>query len=283
MWITDFREKYGLTLEQLGAAIRRVGARKNPTARVSDILLENLETKRGYKTVPGLADLIAETCGATPAQRDELVLKQYRGTWKGTGKPKLAERKPPTERPVAAAPAPPPTAVKKKRSDGHNRQVIAIDRNGNIVHRYASLQNAWGLTGINTSTIRKRCYGDIKGDEFKIYGYTFRYADEWDSLTEDQRRAEVARAAASLSDRPDGNKQAVVVIDREGNVYRFDTLRDASMMTGDSPPAISQHIHGERTRTIFSWRGFAYRRAEDWDAMSEGAREELLAREVKPL
>ena len=275
MWITDFREKYGLTLEQLGAAIRRVGAKKHPPARVSDILLENLETKRGYKTVPGLADLIAETCGATPAQRDELVLKQYRGTWKGTGKPKLAER-----RPAPMAPLPPQggkkPAVKKKYHDGHNRQVLAIDRNGNVVHRYASLQNAWGLTGINPSTIRKRCYGDIKGDEFRIYGFTFRYADEWDSLTEDQRRAEVARAAASLSERPDGNKQAVVAIDREGNVYRFDTLRDASMMTGDSPPAISQHIHGERKRTIFSWRGFAYRRAEDWDAMSEAARQEFL-------
>lgn len=276
MWITEFRKEYGLTLEQLGAAIRRVGARKNPPARVSDILLENLETKRGYKTVPGLADLIAETCGATPAKRDELVLERYRGTWRGTGKPKVGQRKPPTERPVAAAPTPPPTAVKKKRSNGHDRQVIAIDRNGNIVHRYGSVKNAWGMTGLNPSSIRKRCCGTIMGDEFRAYGYTFRYADAWEGLTEDQRKAELARAAARLSDRPEGNKQPVVAVDRGGNVRRFATLREASAMTGDSPPAISQQINRHRTRTVYSWRGFAYRKAEDWDGMTEEQRREFL-------
>ena len=81
MWLTDFREAHGLSVAQLGAVIRRAGARMDPPLRVSDVLLENLETRKGYRTVPKLANLIAEVCGATAKQRDALVLKKHRGKW----------------------------------------------------------------------------------------------------------------------------------------------------------------------------------------------------------
>lgn len=284
MWITDFRQAHGLTLEELGRAIRYVGRKKDPELRVSDVLLENLETKPGYKTVPKLADLIAETCGATAAQRDELVLEQYRGTWKPKRRSPVKAALGAVARPMPPGKtAPPPTDGKAHprkgataERDARSHRVYGIDRQGNIVHRYTSVKNAFAMTGLLPSTIRKRCYGIVRGNEFRGMGFTFRYADLWDSLTEDQRRAEVALAAASLSERPEGNQQPVVAIDRNGSVWRFDSLRDASRMTGDSPPAISQHIHGERTRTVYSWRGFAYRRAGDWDAMTAKQRKEFL-------
>lgn len=97
MFITDFRRAHDLTVEELGFYIRQLGARQDPPLRVSDILLENLERKRDYVTVPVLANLIAEACRATPAQRDTIVLEKYRGTWTPSGKPlpKLPPRRPP--------------------------------------------------------------------------------------------------------------------------------------------------------------------------------------------
>lgn len=70
MWITEYREQYGLELEQLGTMIRRAGRRKDPELWVSDTLLYRLETDPNFRTVPKLADLIAEPFGARrPAPR----------------------------------------------------------------------------------------------------------------------------------------------------------------------------------------------------------------------
>ena len=81
MWLTDFRAQHGLDLGTLGYCIRVEGLRRNPPLRVSDQLLYMLERLEGFRTVPKLADLIAEVCGATAGQRDALVLERYRGTW----------------------------------------------------------------------------------------------------------------------------------------------------------------------------------------------------------
>ena len=68
----------------------------------------------------------------------------------------------------------------------------------------------------------------------------------------------------------------MVVIDKRGHEWRFDTLKAAHELTGDSEPIISGFINDMKKRTVYSKRGFAYRRAEDWDRMTEDQRRNYL-------
>lgn len=272
MFITNFRRAHDLTVEELGFYIRGIGARMDPPLRVSDILLENLEVKRGYKTVPALANLIAEACRATPAQRDTIVLKKYRGTWKPSGKPlprlprKIrAERTPTPDKGhgdgscclglTASAtheayrnavaghkteePSPCPTHKPKRRPGPAGSEVYAIDAAGNILRKHPSVLNAATCHGRATVFAYKRASGRINGNEFIPDGVTFRYAAQWDAMTPAQRRADVERArrpfnpARIHSGHIQGKAQQVVVIDRQGReVGRFDSVREAWKATG---------------------------------------------------
>lgn len=292
MWITDFREAHGLTLEELGRAIRYQGRKKDPPMRVSDILLENLETRKNYRTVPALADLIAETCGATAQQRDELVLEQYRGTWKPTGKDAIARTmaaakagttvtKSATVRQASAQPV-----VKKTRAvaeargvpktSGPIRPVVTIDRDGNVLRRFGTVQAAAVYMGKGKEYVRKRCKGLISSDEYDEAGITYRYADEWDGMTGDQR-LDAAKNAGTVYIRQETHNQPVVAVDKSGHIRRFRSIKETARATGDSKPVICQRINGASSkRTVFSRHGYAYRRAEDWDRMTEQQRWEYL-------
>ena len=294
MWITDFREAHGLTLEELGRAIRYLGGKKHPPMRVSDILLENLETKKNYRTVPALADLIAEACGATAQQRDELVLEQYRGTWTPTGKGAVAKA-------MAAAKAGRTVTksatvshentgpvVKKTRAvaeargvpktSGPIRPVVTIDRDGNVLRRFGTVQAAAVYTGQGKEFVRNRCRGLMIGDEYAGAGVTYRYADEWDAMTPEQRW-EAARIAGMVDKELMGLKlQPVVAIDKSGQAWRYESIKAAARATGDSKPVICQRLNGASSkRTIYSRHGYAYRRAEEWDRMTEQERWEYLS------
>ena len=184
MWITDYREQYRLELSQLGALIRRAGRRKEPQLRVSDVLLERLETEPSFRTVPALADLIAEACGATAKQRDALVLEKYRGTWKPTRvKPEIEHR-------AAAAPiqAPAQRGAKGLTHGGRSkfanaREVVKLNRAGVELGRYRSCNYAAVQNGITESRVTDRCHRGYKSDEFKYMGFTFRFAEEWDKMS----------------------------------------------------------------------------------------------------
>ena len=181
MWLEDFRRAHGLTLEELGAYIRRLGRKKHPEITVSDILLERLEGEPKFRTVPAIADLIAEACGATAQQRDRLVLEKDRGTWK----PKPGRK--PTPKPKAPVEEEP-----EPKNDGHHHPVVAVDRAGFAVMRFVGVKNAAARCGVSHKMVYSRCLRQLGRDEFRALGFTFRYAEEWDRMTDAERRADVA-------------------------------------------------------------------------------------------
>ena len=178
MWLEDFRRAHGLTLEELGAHIRRQGKKRHPPITVSDTLLERLEGEPKFRTVPAIADLIAEACGATAEQRDRLVLEKHRGTWKPKPgrKPALKLKAPVEEEP-------------EMENDGTSRPVVAVDRAGFVVFRFVSVKNAAARCGTSPHAVYERCLRRLVNNEFSKLGFTFRYAEEWDDMTEAQRRA----------------------------------------------------------------------------------------------
>ena len=181
MWIEDFRRAHGLTLEDLGAYIRRLGGKRHPPIKVSDTLLERLEGEPKFRTVPAIADLIAEACGATAQQRDRLVLEKDLGTWK----PRPGRK--PTPKPKAPVEEEP-----EPKNDGHHHPVVAVDRAGFAVMRFAGVKNAAARCGVSHKMVYSRCLRQLGRDEFRALGFTFRYAEEWDRMTDAERRADMA-------------------------------------------------------------------------------------------
>lgn len=149
---------------------------------MSDTLIENLELVRGYKTVPALADLIADACQATAAQRDELVLEKYRGTYR----PRPVKL---TPQPEKAAPAPVETLPPARE----RIPVVVIDREGNVVGEYPSMEEAAFDCGIDRGSVVSRVKGRVKNDEFAYLGVSFRNLEEWERMTPEERRESVVR------------------------------------------------------------------------------------------
>lgn len=306
MWLEDFRWAHGLTLEELGAYIRRLGRKKHPEITVSDILLERLEGEPKFRTVPAIADLIAEACGATAQQRDRLVLEKDRGTWK----PKPGRK--PTPKPKAA-----PVEEPEPKNYGHHHPVVAVDRAGFAVMRFAGVKNAAARCGVSHKMVYSRCLRQLGRDEFRALGFTFRYAEEWDRMTDAERRADVAgrrtgetgettgtssapdgapvhgpagpvsletahSAVSRALDAPEGKAQevrhvhyqrGVVAVDREGHeVARWDMVKHAHVDTGVAESTISQSITGKRNRTFVRGVDLAFIDAEEWDDMTEAQR-----------
>lgn len=310
MWLEDFRRAHGLTLEELGAYIRRLGRKKHPEITVSDILLERLEGEPKFRTVPAIADLIAEACGATAQQRDRLVLEKDRGTWK----PKPGRK--PTPKPKAA----PVEEEPEPKNDGHHHPVVAVDRAGFAVMRFAGVKNAAARCGVSHKMVYSRCLRQLGRDEFRALGFTFRYAEEWDRMTDTERRADVAGrrnagdgggvdAAETVKDVAVDNRRyegeagtpsdpaeagrgkhyarkeetprarhvhyqrGVVAVDREGHeVARWDMVKHAHVDTGVAESTISQSITGKRNRTFVRGVDLAFIDAEEWDDMTEAQR-----------
>ena len=302
MWLEDFRRAHGLTLEELGAYIRRLGRKKHPEITVSDILLERLEGEPKFRTVPAIADLIAEACGATAQQRDRLVLEKDRGTWK----PKPGRK--PAPKPKAAIVEEEP----EPKNDGHHHPVVAVDRAGFAVMRFAGVKNAAARCGVSHKMVYSRCLRQLGRDEFRALGFTFRYAEEWDGMTDTERRADVAgrrtgtssvsadalppvhgpagpvsletahSAVSRALDAPEGKAQetrhvhyqrGVVAVDREGHeVARWDMVKHAQLDTGVAQSTISKSIQGRRNAPYVRGVDLAFIDAEEWDDMTEAQR-----------
>ena len=234
MWLTQYRERQGLTLHELGRIIRQAGARHDPPKWVSDTLLERLEGERGFRTVPGLANLIAEVCGATAKQRDRLTLKKYRGQWT------------PTDRPVNLyRPTPAPA------SKNAPRETLAIDRVGNIVARFKSTGEAAMRCGIAQTSVCDRCNRRYTVKEFRLTGFTFRYADQWEAMTPEERIADLkgnqpepAKPEPKVK-KPRGGAhytKAITVITPEGEERHFRSVNDAAAAVGISPGRLSTFL-----------------------------------------
>lgn len=237
MWLTDFRAQFGLELETLGYYIRKEGLKSHPPLRVSDELLYMLENFGNFRTVPKLADLIAEVCGATAEQRDQLVLEKHRGTWKpkeGAGKPWLK-----------AAVTPKGSNTKgPARAETDARAVVKVNRYATELARYRTGHDAAVQNCVTENQVTRRCHHRYQSDEFKLAGYTFRFAREWDAMTEAQRRADVARLnGVKKKCRGEGSARMVTVLDKTGNLWHYDSVAKAAAATG-----IPFHVMNKRLR-----------------------------------
>lgn len=281
MWITEYRERHGLTLEQLGAMIRRAGRRKEPELRVSDILLERLETEPNFRTVPRLADLIAEACGATARQRDKLVLEQYRGTWKPTRIMPEIERK--RNQIPAPAPAPGPEqrpeAVVDRRPPANSRAVVKINRQGVELERYRSCGYAGDLCGFGEKLVAARCHRRYRFDEFNTFGYTFRFADEWDGMSPTDRQADIARNMGKKAPRGGTHgAQMVTAIGRHGQVRDYDSIKEAATACKVGYALLQRLLYmtWEHAFPVAEIDGMRFVFTDRWDAMDESARARVL-------
>lgn len=272
MWLTDYRAQYGLTLEQLGGMIRQAGRRQDPELRVSDILLYRMETDPKFRTVPKLADLIAEACGATARQRDEMVLRKYRGTWKPPRRRKAADRipyaKPEAE---AAQPKPACPVESAKQAFRGARGVVRLSRDGEEQGRYISVSRAALDSRATSDQIIARCYRRYTKDEFKSFGHTFRFAEEWDKMTEAEREADLHRASGG--DGYNRRFRTVAVVDRRGQVRIYDSMTQACAAIGMSYYCIHKRLRRAQESPLRACyeNNLAILYASDWESMTPDA------------
>ena len=204
MFIAEYREAHGLDLDVFARAVRRMGARKRPARpiNVSDRLVFMLEIMPGAVTHPNIADLLAEACGATAAERDSIVDERYRGDWTPPRKPLRLEDfmwewpfMPPRPEPE---PEPEPELMldlrrREKKHQAHNaRAVVAVNRMGEAIARFESVKDAADAANGSEDCVHERCKRHVRM-EFKYRGYTWRYLKEWEAMTEEERRRDVGR------------------------------------------------------------------------------------------
>lgn len=135
----------------------------------------------GLVTHPLIANRIADFACATAQQRDMLVPEKYRGQWKPSAKRQKAARKKVD-----------PETVKSARHWGE-RHVVLIDRSGHEKRRFMGAKIAAKYAGKGRNYIYSRCERRIspKTDEFARTEESFRWADEWDSMSAEERREDV--------------------------------------------------------------------------------------------
>lgn len=174
-WLEKWRKAHQMSRETLGKQVE-----------CSERLIEYAEI--GYPIHPYFADAIADYTGATARQRDSLVHKKHRGTY--------IPKKKRQEMPLAAA----KTAVKRELKRLPRREVVAVNRAGEEVGRYPTIVAAAdAYEPCVQPTVANRCARKLSpsANEFLPYGVTFRYADEWDFMTELQRAEDMERAEGS--------------------------------------------------------------------------------------
>lgn len=155
MWIRDYRERHRLTVSGLARKVLFLSTRRpggNPVH--AERIIANLERDPDFRTVPGIADLIAEACDATPRQRDTLVLNKYRGTWRPGRK-----------------------HVVRQKTRWHG--VAAIDREGRRVCEYPNTLSAARDHNVSSDYVRERCQRTTREElEFNKLDVTFRWIEE---------------------------------------------------------------------------------------------------------
>lgn len=273
MWLSDFRKQFGLELEALGYYIRQEGGKRNPPLRVSDELLYKLEHLKGFRTVPKLANLIAEVCGATAEQRDQLVLEQYRGTWKPKAGPRVQA--------TMAAPAPSPYSPREGRkgltaAEGRRKPVVCVDRLGDVLARYVSIENAAAETGLSRDAIADRVSRKITANEFQLCGTTFRFEEEWKAMGPQQRIKDAQRTLNGRSIVGMCRARPVTVITPKGQVLQFNSVLAAATATGQVPGSVATRCQMNRPMRNGNLGGNLYLYTDKWNAMSAEARAGLV-------
>jgi len=146
--------------------------------------IKKLALEPDFITGAALANRIAQATGATADQRDMLVNPIHHGEWKpDRRKRRLAK--------IAASGAREPAA---KAGEGESfRAIVMIDTTGRELKRFAGMAEARVYGDRNYIGITNRCDRKLAPgtDEFLPHGTTYRWADEWDGLTDAEKQADI--------------------------------------------------------------------------------------------
>lgn len=182
-WLKEWRLNYvhkdgrkGMSRLELACKVR------NHNTGCSETLIAILEG--GGITHPGIADRIAAVTGATQEQRDSIVHKRHRGKWAPKKIKQYSDFSSEGKKPQPMTPGYAPVNA---------REVVQIDKHGFEIGRFDSMSIAAANAGCSLTTVRNRCIRAMSRgtNEFYFYGCTFRFADEWDKMNLEQRRADL--------------------------------------------------------------------------------------------
>ena len=131
----------------------------------------------------------------------------------------------------------------------YKRAVVKLNQRFEIVGEFAQLKDAAEEADINVQAVWRRCNRDIF-NEFKMNGYTYRYADDPQMSRPPLKRI---RGGTCF-------KRSVVQIDKDGKVIgRFDSVKQAAKATFVTAQTVSYHC----TRRSAPSLGFTFRYAEE--------------------
>ena len=175
MWIQEYREAHGMELDDFARAVNRHGRGMTPRliCTVTDELIHLLEI--GGVTHPKIANAIAECCGATVEQRDMIVSQSHKGEWEPRQKAQYARR----------------GGFNYNNCASGAKPVVKVDRHGNVVAAYESLVEASRHEQMNEDNIRKRCKRRLKQEITLDMPFTFRYQDEWLSMSMEEQLRDI--------------------------------------------------------------------------------------------
>ena len=152
--------------------------------------IKSLALEAEFVTCATLANRIAQYTGATAQQRDMLVNPIHHGEWKPDGRRRRG--KPANRHPQ--------TPVGQLQDTGQlqdagqpARAIVMIDTCGNELQRFAGLAEAEYFGDRKKIGILNRCDRKISSNtnEFNPHGTSYRWADEWDRMTQAERRADI--------------------------------------------------------------------------------------------
>ena len=255
MWIEEWRRKNGVSRKELGKR-----------AKCSPVLISMLETMNACVTHPRIADRIVAATGGTAEQRDSIVAKEWRGK-PSPPAPEMDEEY--LSRAFPEAPAPRPRRTGKRVA--HNaRAVVQLDRNGTELGRFAHVQEAAMELGLGDGYIRCRCRRvRTFGWAFK-HGYTFRFADEWDAMSPEERLEDLARETEY-----NPVAREIVALNRYGTeVGRYASASKAAHLHSISEKTVKTRCHRDgKAKDEFKSCGCTFRYADEWDAMNAEERQ----------
>lgn len=194
-WIEKFRAEYkrkdgrtGISRDELAKLVRRRKVGCSP--KLIDIL------EHGGITHPRIANAIAAVCEADEEQRNSIVHETHRGKWTPPPKPKkrseiLKEHKGDRSK------LPQPLAVNAvKVLPETAKAVVQIDLYGREMARFCSISEAAQNAGVSLGVVQNRIKHRLSDavDEYQVADCTWRFAEEWDAMSDAERTAEVERA-----------------------------------------------------------------------------------------
>lgn len=196
-WLEKFRREYVRKDGSVGISRKEfAGMVKLKYGNCSAKLIAIIEG--GGITHPRIANQIAIVTGVSPALRDKMVHKNYRGGWEPPRPKRRSEHKKPT----------PPLAIDV--IPDHARRVVAIDISGKEIGRFESEREAANAAGCTQTTVSNRCNRVTSAGtgEFRFFDCTWRFAEEWDAMTEFERAADIENARKIKKGRKKGHEPA---------------------------------------------------------------------------